>query len=118
MRIELENRLVKFAQNIDELCLRLEKYYQLKHLVSQLRRSSSSAALNYGEAQAAESRNDFIHKISVLLKELKETKIILKLLLGHSRLREKHEVDILFDECDQLSAIFYKTIMTSKSNSR
>ena len=69
---ELENRLINFSVEIIDLSEARENKESLKPILKQLVRSSSSAALNYGEAQGAESRKDFIHKIRISVKELKD----------------------------------------------
>ncbi|MBE9484252.1 MAG: four helix bundle protein, partial [Bacteroidetes bacterium] len=81
----------------------------------QIIRSSSSAALNYGEAQGAESKKDFIHKSSIVLKELRETHISLKLIKDSKISSEQSGLTRLIDECNQLVAIFHKTVTTAKS---
>ena len=73
-RKDLEDRLIDFAVQAIRLGQATKGTYIEKHFVHQLVRSSSSAALNYGEMQSAESKNDFIHKGSVVLKELRESK--------------------------------------------
>jgi four helix bundle protein len=70
--------------------------------------------LNYGEAQAAESRNDFIHKTSIVLKELRETKVSLRLFVDSIKKEEIEKLIACQNECDQLVAIFHKTVMSSK----
>jgi four helix bundle protein len=72
---ELENRLIDFAVLILEITDNLPSKRSCNHLGDQLMRSRTSPALNYGEAQFAESRSDFIHKMKICLKELKESKI-------------------------------------------
>jgi len=79
-------------------------------------RPSTVAALSYGEAHAAESKNDFIHKTSIVLKELRETQICLRLLAGSIIENQKKEMDDCQAECNQLVAIFHKTVMTAISN--
>ncbi len=116
MRKELENRLITLAQKINILCNRLDGSFISQHLSKQIIRSSTSAALNYGEAQGAESKNDFIHKISIILKELRETQISLKLLSDSIKENAKAELNFCSDECAQLVAIFHKTVITAKSN--
>ena len=118
MRKELENRLVNLSVNIEKLCNVLMEGYMAEHLSKQIIRSSTSAALNYGEAQAAESRSDFIHKISIVLKELRETQISLNLLSGSVNSNQKEKMLACQKECDELIAIFHKTVMTAKSNAR
>ena len=68
MKLELENRLVKYSVMILKLTRSINESYFNNYLIHQLLRSSASAALNYGEAQSAESRKDFIHKLSIVLK--------------------------------------------------
>ena len=114
MRQELENRLVELALSISRICKMLDKSYLSQHLTTQIIRSSTSAALNYGEAQAAESRNDFIHKTSIVLKELRETKVSLKLFVDSIKKEEIHQLVACQNECDQLVAIFHKTVMSAK----
>ena len=116
MRKELEDRLISLAQKINLLCKKLDGSFMSQHLSKQIIRSSTSAALNYGEAQAAESRNDFIHKISIILKELRETQINLKLLSGSIKENVETEMDFCNNECAQLVAIFHQTVITAKSN--
>ena len=114
MRIELESRLVELVTNIDSLCRAADNSFLAQHLVSQILRSSSSAALNYGESLAAESKRDFIHKTSVALKELRETKINLKLLKSKLKHEAGDHYTFCFAECDQLIAIFYQSLKTSR----
>jgi four helix bundle protein len=71
--------------------------------------------LNYGEAQSAESRNDFIHKVSVVLKELRETQINLKLLSGSVAEDQNGQMNACLKEVDELIAIFHKTVMTARA---
>ena len=114
MRENIEKRLINLALEINNLCKHLDRSFLSRHMTQQLVRSSTSAALNYGEAQGAESRNDFRHKTGVVLKELRETKI--SLMLIKSSIHEKGKDKMIFcqDECDQLVAIFHKTVMTLK----
>jgi four helix bundle protein len=78
-------------------------------------RSSTSAALNYGEAQSAESKKDFIHKNSVVLKELREMGISLKILQETNSVKDHNTMLKLLDECNQLTAIFQKTVTTART---
>lgn len=116
MRKELEDRLVKLSQRINQLCKKLDGGFISEHLTKQIIRSSTSAALNYGEAQGAESKGDFIHKISIILKELWETQISLKLLSGSIKENAASDMDFCLGECAQLVAIFHKTVITAKNN--
>src|SRR5438876_10333231 len=78
----LERRLVQFAIDIVTLVGQLPQNPQAKHVGNQILRSGTAAAPNYGEARAAESRGDFIHKLKICLKELNETIIWLRILKG------------------------------------
>jgi four helix bundle protein len=118
MRKELETRLISLSINIEKLCNGFVPGFMSEHLSKQIIRSSTSAALNYGEAQAAESRNDFIHKISIVLKELRETQISLNLLSGSIKDNQEVQMQACQKECDELVAIFHKTVMTAKSNAK
>ena len=79
-RIELEKRLIGFSSSIIAFCKDCRFDDLTYHLAKQVVRSGSSAALNYGEAQSAESRADFIHKLSLVLKELRETQVNLAIM--------------------------------------
>ncbi|WP_217349157.1 four helix bundle protein [Algoriphagus sp. A40] len=79
-RYDLEERLVRFAGECIRFCNSLGNTFAEKHMSGQLIRSSSGACLNYGEAQGAESKKDFIHKNGIVLKELKESRSTLKIL--------------------------------------
>jgi four helix bundle protein len=114
MRKDIEKRLIKLALQINDLCRYLKASYLSRHMTKQLIRSSTSAALNYGEAQGAESRKDFIHKSSIVLKELRETKISTLLIRESIKPDAIDKLDDCIDECDQLIAIFYKTVMTAR----
>lgn len=115
MRIEIEKRLINFSAGIIELSRNLNREFVSKHLSSQIIRSSTSSALNYGEAQAAESRKDFAHKISIVLKELRETQINLKIIRQAKLAKNQNSEDNLIKECGELIAIFQKTIITTRS---
>ncbi|MCZ4319863.1 four helix bundle protein [Aequorivita viscosa] len=81
-KFDLEDRLINFSITCINLFTRVKYNYALDHLSKQLIRSSTGAALNYGEVQGAESSKDFIHKMGVVLKELKESRVNLKILIG------------------------------------
>lgn len=83
-------------------------------LGGQIVRSGTSPALNYGEAQAAESRKDFIHKFGIILKELRETKVCLKLIKGADLIKNIVIIENGMNEVDQLIAIFVASIVTAK----
>jgi four helix bundle protein len=80
MKFDLEDRLIKFAVLILDVSEKLPEMRGSVHLAKQLVRSGTAPALQYGEAQSAESRKDFIHKMKVAVKELRETLICLRIL--------------------------------------
>ena len=78
---DLENRLINFAVLIIEIVGSMSNAKAANHLAGQLLRSGTSPALNYGKAQSGESRKDFIHKIKIVLKELRKTIFVCALLI-------------------------------------
>jgi len=115
-KIELENRLIDFSVEVTNYVINLEKHPAVIHLKDQAIRSGTAVALNYAEAQSAESKKDFIHKLGIVIKELRETQVNLKMI---KRLIDptNKKIDWLLIESDELLAIFHKTIMTAKKNS-
>ena len=112
-KYDLNERLIAFASNCIDVAESLPKTIAGSHISSQLVRSSTSPALNYGEAQGAESTRDFIHKLKVCLKELRETMNNLQLIL----FRKWHDVvklTALIKENDELIAIFVSSLKTAK----
>ena len=114
---ELEDRLIAFASRIIDLVEALPKRNAAaKHLGGQLLRSGTSPALNYGEVRAAESTVDFVHKMKVCLKELRETLVCLKLI----RLRKwfpDSQLEPLIVENNELISIFVSSLKTSTDKS-
>jgi len=106
---DLEERLIDFSVMILKVAEELPNNYAGKHLASQLTRSGTAPALNYGEAQGAESRNDFVHKMKICLKELRETQICLKI-IQRKPMVEPSKVDNILQECNQLVAIFTSSV--------
>ena len=78
-------------------------------------KSSTSSALVYGEAQAAESKADFIHKMKVVLKEIRESRVNLRIIIEKPVVANA-KVQIAFKEANELIAIFLKSIETAKLN--
>ena len=113
---ELEKRLVDFSVSVLELIQSIEKNAVTTPLGNQVIRSSTASALNYGEAQSAESKKDFVHKIGIVLKELRETQINLMILGNLKSFNDRIEFPQLIKENDELIAIFHKTIQTARKN--
>lgn len=111
---DLENRLIEFAVMICNLTNALPQTPLGEHINNQLLRSGTSAAPNYGEAHGAESRKDFIHKMRICLKELRETYVWLRLIerLGRTK---ANAIDNILQECNELISIFATSIKTASS---
>jgi four helix bundle protein len=115
---DLEDRLIRFAVLIIEIVETMHETKAGNHMGGQLLRSGTSPALNYGEAQSGESRKDFIHKIKIVLKELRETDVCIKVI--HLSKLYKHEDKILnaLKEVDELISIFVKSVATAQKNNQ
>jgi len=114
--IELENRLIKFAVMVNGIIESLPETYMAKNLAKQMSRSGMSPFLNYAEAQSAESRRDFIHKMKVSLKELKETSAGLKFTKAANLIKSHKKLEEVLSENTELIAIFIKSIDTATKN--
>lgn len=112
----LEERLIDFAVNVIKLVYTLLKSKAGNHLGGQLLRSGTSPALNYGEAQSSESRKDFIHKFRVILKELRESLICVKIIKKAKINCDLETLDFLYKESNELIAIFVKSLDTAQRN--
>lgn len=115
MKYDLEERLIKFSIRIIELSEELPKSYVGIHFGKQIVRSGSSPAFQYAEATAAESRRDFIHKLKIGLKELRETLVCLEI-IKRKPLTESEDLELLLKECNELIAILNTSIRTAKKN--
>jgi four helix bundle protein len=112
---DLSDRVLDFAARIGKLVDALPDTRLGRHVAGQLIRSGTSPAPNYAEACGAESRRDFVHKLSICLKELRESHCWLQLIAKSSLLSESQLADIT-GECVQLMNIFAKSIVTAKAN--
>jgi four helix bundle protein len=115
-RYNLEDRLIAFAVGLSHMVELVPSSTSGKYLASQIIRSGFSPALNYGEAQSAESLGDFIHKMKISLKELRETYISLKILRETNFSIEEHLLEQHLKECNELISIFVKSIQTAEKN--
>ena len=111
---DLEKRLISFAAAIVALSSKLPKNPQGRHISSQILRSGTAAAANYGEARGAESRADFIHKLKVVFKELNETTIWLEL-IGESSLLSAENIVAIVAENQELCRIVAASIKTARA---
>lgn len=113
---ELEERLINFSVLIIELVNEMPNSKAGNHLSGQIVRSGTSVSLNYGEAQSGESRRDFIHKIKVVLKELRETFICLKIIHRTKLYKSEHIIQTAMKENNELISIFVKSVETAQKN--
>src|SRR5256885_17253767 len=111
---ELLERLINFAARVGKVVDALPESRMGRHIGSQLVRSGTSPAPNYEEGCAAESRADFVHKLSISLKELRESRTWIRLIIKTEMLPE-HRMNELLDECNQLCNIVGQSIVTAKS---
>ena len=114
-KYDLEDRLVKFAILILEVCDLLPNTKAGQNLAHQLSKSGTAPALMYGEVQAAESIADFIHKMKILLKELRESKVTLRI-IDEKPLVLHATIKATLKECNELIGIFTASIQTAKNN--
>jgi four helix bundle protein len=112
---DLEDRLVLYCCHTIDLIESLPASKPGIYIAGQLIRSCHSPAFNYGEAQAAESRSDFIHKMRICLKELKECRTALKI-IRHKKMAGLPELETIYQETEELIAIFAKSITTATHN--
>jgi four helix bundle protein len=115
-KFDLEERLIEYAVvnlNITEM---MPDTRGANHLAGQLVRSGTAPALMYGEAQGAESRRDFIHKMGVALKEIRESFICQKVINKKNYLKDAPILNNVLRESDELISIFVKSIETAKAN--
>jgi len=111
---DLEQRLLEFASRIIHLVESLPKNRAGNHIAGQLLRSGTSALPNHGEAQAAESVDDFIHKLKLGLKELRESFRWLRLIQYSGLIKPATRVQPLSNETDELIRIFVASVKTAE----
>ena len=114
---ELEERLIDFAVRIVKLSASLPRTSAGKHIAGQIMRSGTSPAPNYGEARGAESHADFVHKLRIVLKELNETSIWLRIIERSQLLRIELIRDII-KENTELCRIFAATLKTTRQTAK
>ena len=116
-KFDLEDRLIEFASRCIKASESLPASRAGIHLSDQLVRSGTSPALNYGEAQGAESAKDFVHKMKICLKELRETMVCLKIIVK-AELIKTEKAELLIKEVDELVAIFVTSVKTAKERNK
>jgi four helix bundle protein len=115
---DLEERLINFAVLIVQIVETMNDSRAGNHLASQLLRSGTSPALNYGEAQSGESRKDFIHKIKIVLKELRESFVCLQIIQRTRLNRLEEKIKEAIHENNELISIFVTSVATADRNDR
>lgn len=115
---DLEDRLLEFAANIIELTNSLPNTRAGNHIAGQLLRCGTSSLSNHGEVEAAESRRDFLHKLRICLKELRETKRWLRLVSRVKKLGPPPNLVSSLNEVEELIRIFAASVRTAEKNAK
>lgn len=115
-KYDLEERLMEFASAVIDLSEKLPASRAGNHIAGQILRSGTSPYPNHGEAEAAESRDDFIHKLKVCLKELRETRRWARLIKRKRWAKDDPTPLFVLSESDELIRIFFSSIQTARSN--
>lgn len=113
---DLEPRLLEFAAVIIDVSEKLPATRAGSHIAGQLLRAGTSPYGNHGEAQTPESMDDFIHKMKICLKELRETRRWLRLIERKAWLDSDSQLLFLLRECEELVRIFNASIQTAERN--
>ncbi|PIR73297.1 MAG: four helix bundle protein [Candidatus Moranbacteria bacterium CG10_big_fil_rev_8_21_14_0_10_35_21] len=114
-KFDLEERTAKFGENTIKFCMKIPKSSVSNPIINQLVRSSTSVGANYSEADDAESRSDFKHKIGICKKEARESKHWLRMItVACPELKE--EARILWQEAKELNLIFNAIVNSTNKN--
>lgn len=117
-RFDLEDRLLEFASSVIDLSESLPATRSGNHVAGQVLRSGTSPYPNHGEAEAAESRDDFIHKLKICLKELRETRRWARLIKRKAWVENETTLLFVLSESEELIRIFHSSIKTAKQNAQ
>ena len=115
---DLEERLLRFTERLVDVVEALPPKRVGNHIANQLTRCGTSSLANYSEAQSAESRADFVHKLKVALKELREVRVWLLLVQRKALVGPPEKMDPLLGECDELISILFASIRTAQRHQR
>lgn len=115
-KFDLEDRFVDYTYRMIDVVEALPNTRAGVYIAGQLIRACHSPTFNYGEAQAAESPKDFIHKMSVVLKELKECRTALKIIRKKELIKPVLKLEDVYKETEELIAIVAKSIATARKN--
>jgi len=117
-KFDLEERLLEFASAVIDLSEKLPPSRAGNHVAGQILRSGTSPYSNHGEAESAESRDDFIHKLKICLKELRETRRWARLIERKHWARDDTTLNFVLSESEELIRIFMSSIRTAQLNAR
>jgi len=117
-KYDIEDRLLRFTERILEVVEALPATRVGSHIAGQLTRCGASPLANYAEAQGGESRADFIHKLGVALKELRETRVWLLLIQRKALAGPPECLQPLVEECGELISILFASVRTAKRRKR
>ena len=117
-KYDLQERFIGYAVRIIKVAEALPNTKTGNHIRTQLLKSGTSPAANYGEAQSAESKADFIHKLKIALKELRETEIWLKIAFQAELIQPTNKLKPILDETDELISILFTSIETARKNEK
>ena len=117
-KYDLEERLMNFAVMVIAIVESMPDTKSGNYLAGQILRSGNSPALNYGEAQSGESRKDFIHKMKIALKELRETYNGLRIIQRAKLYRAEDKLNTAIKENNELISIFVKSVKTAQDNDK
>ena len=117
-KFDIEERLIDFAVEVIFLVESLPNRKAAAHLGGQLLRSGTSPCLNYGEAKSAESKSDFLHKMKVCLKELRESYNCMRIIYRAGLYKTEDKLKELISETNELISIFVKSIETASKGSK
>ena len=115
-KFDLEERLVAYAGEISLFVEKLPKTYTCEYYGKQLTRSSGSTALNFGESQGTVTDKDYIHKMSLSIKELKESRVAIKI-LKYVKVYDQKVLENILDETEQIIAILSKIVINKQNSS-
>jgi four helix bundle protein len=115
-KFDLLERLIDFAVRIIKVAEALPNTKAGNHIKGQILKSGTSPAPNYSESQSAESRFDFIHKIKIALKELRETKVWLIVIYRTEMIKPRTRLIPLISENDELISILFRSVETARKN--
>ena len=113
-KYDLEERTAKFAEDIIEFCNKLPKNVITIPIITQLIKAGTSIGANYCEADCAETKKDFEHKLGICKKESKETKYWLRI-ISKAVMEAKEAARVLWKEANELNLIFSSIVRKSKS---